>query len=154
MKGTIRMNQAITLIALIAAASAFAHDEGHGPKLTDTAKQGGIVAPVIDAKEASKGAKAGVVYKSELVRSEDGTVRVYLYDQDMNPLDLGKLDKSAKGIVEFKKNKKWTKNEFSLSQEEGAFVGKAPKSPSKPFNIDVRVKEGSKELLTAFDNLD
>jgi hypothetical protein len=134
--------------------SAYAHDEGHGPKLSDTGKQGGIVSPVIDKSEADKGSKATLLYKAELVRSEDGTVHVYYYDKDMNPLDLGKLDKSAKGYLEFKKNKKWTKNEFALNQADGSFTAKAPKSPSKPFNIDVVAKEGGKELLSAFDNLD
>ena len=141
-------------VAFLVSVAGIAHDEGHGPKLTDAAKQGGVVSPVIDAKDASKGAKASLVYKSELVRSEDGTVRVYFYDKDMNPLNLNQLDTSAKGIVEFKKNRKWNKVPFSLKQEEGAFVGKAPQVAAKPFNIDIHVKEGKKELLAAFDNLD
>lgn len=148
------MRKSILFFSLFLGLNVMAHDEGHGPKLSDTGKQGGIVSPVIDAGEASKGTKASLLYKAELVRSEDGTVRVYFYDKDMKPLDLAKLDKSAKGFLEFKKNKKWTKQEFALSQEEGAFMAKAPKSPSKPFNIDVVVKESGKELLSAFDNLD
>lgn len=140
--------------AVLASVSAFAHDEGHGPKITDSGKQGGVVAPVIDAKDAKKGAKAEFVHKSELVRSEDGAVRLYLYDKDMNPLDLSKFDKSAKGVVEFKKSKKWVKNPFTLTQEDGAFVGKAPKTSAKPFNIDVTLKESGRDLLAAFDNLD
>ncbi len=148
------MKSLILASALLLSFSSYAHDEGHGPKLSDSGKQGGIVSPVISANEASKGAKANLLYKAELVRSEDGTVRVYFYDKDMKPLDLSKLEKSAKGYLEFKKNKKWTKNEFALSQADGAFTAKVPKSPSKPFNIDVVVKEGDKELLSAFDNLD
>jgi hypothetical protein len=148
------MKKYIALLTFALSFSAFAHDEGHGPKLTDSPKQGGVVSPVIDAKEASKGAKASVVHKAELVRSEDGNVRVYLYDKDLNPLDLTKFDKTAKGVLEFKKNKKWSKTPFSLTQEDGAFVAKAPKAATKPFNIDVHVAEGGKELLAAFDNLD
>jgi hypothetical protein len=147
------MKKLIAVIAFLAASAAFAHDEGHGPKLTDQGKQGGVVSPVIDAKDASKGSKATLIYKAELVRSDDGTVRVYLYDKDMNSLDLAKFG-TAKGVVEFKKNKKWSKEEFTLAPSEGALVGKAPKVNTKPFNIDMRVKEGSKELLAAFDNLD
>jgi hypothetical protein len=131
-----------------------AHDEGHGPKVTDAGKQGGVVAPVVEAKDVSKGAKAKLVYKSELTRADDGTVRVFLYDEQMNPLDLGKFADSAKGVLEAKKGKKWTKTPFALKKEEGAFVGKAPKATKKPYNIDVVVNEGGKELLTAFDNLD
>ena len=148
------MTQFCVMLALMCSIPAFAHDEGHGPKLTDAAKQGGVVSPVIDAREVSKGAKAAVVHKAELVRSEDGTVRVYFYDQGMNPLDLSKFSKEAKGILEFKKSKKWVKAPFVLKQEENAFIAIAPKSESKPFNIDIHVQEAGKELLAAFDNLD
>lgn len=142
------------LISISISAPVWAHDEGHGPKLTDASKQGGVVSPVVESKDASKGAKAPLVHKSELVRSDDGSVRVYLYDKDMNPLDLSKFDTAGEGIIEFKKDKKWNKKAFPLKQEEGAFVGTAPKAPSRPFNIDVHIKEGKKELLAAFDNLD
>ena len=140
--------------ASFALTPAFGHDEGHGPKLNDAPKQGGVVSPVIDAKEIKKGAKAAVVHKAELVRAEDGSVKFFLYDDKMNPLDLTNFEKTAKGVIEFKKGKKWTKKDFSLKQEEGAFTATPPKAPSKPFNIDVHVKEGGTELLAAFDNLD
>jgi len=131
-----------------------AHDGGHGPKLTDEGQQGGVVSPVIDKKEASKGAGATVVYKAELVRSEDGLVSVYLYDQAMRPLDASKLNKEAKGAVEtFTKGKAATVP-FNLSLTDGAFVGTAPKPARKPFNIDVTFTEGDRRLLAAFDNLD
>lgn len=133
---------------------AFAHDEGHGPKLTDSGRQGGVVSPVIDAKDAKKGAKADLVYKSELVRSEDGTVRIYLYDKEMKPLVLDGFSKKAEGILSFKKGKKWTNTRFELTQTEGAFVAQAPKAGAKPFNIDFHVNEGERKLLAAFDNLD
>ena len=148
------MRKLAIVVSMFVSLSAFAHDEGHGPKLTDTGRQGGIVAPVVDAKDASKGAGAQVLFKSELVRSEDGSIRLFLYDKGMNPVDLGKFGKTAQGTLASKKNKKWSKDSFALNQEDGSFVGKAPKASSKPFNIEVRVKEGSKELLTAFENLD
>jgi hypothetical protein len=136
----------------------FAHDEGHGPKLTDTPKRGGVISPVIDSKEADKGAKAAVIYKAELVRTKDGNVNVYLYDKEMKDLDLTKFDKAAKALVEVTKKKKTTKTDFKLELKdddgEKSFAGKAPKPSSKPFNIDVRVTEAGKELLVAFDNLD
>jgi hypothetical protein len=146
----------VILVALLMSLSSlsFAHDEGHGPKLTDSPKQGGVVAPVVLASEVDKGPKATLVHKAELVRTEDGMVRVYLYDKDMNPLDLKKFDKGAKAILEVEKKKKVTKTPFTLSLDGDSFSGKAPKPSSKPFNIDIRIKEGSKELLTAFDNLD
>jgi hypothetical protein len=145
----------LTLILLALPTLAFAHDEGHGPKLTDSGKQGGIVAPVIDAKDVDKGAKAEFIYKAELVRSEDGSVRLYVYDKDMKPMALeAKFGKEASGIVETEKKKEVTKTPFSLRLEEGAFLGKPEKPAIKPFNIDIRLKEAGRELLVAFDNLD
>jgi hypothetical protein len=136
------------------ALSAQAHDEGHGPKLTDQGQRGGVMAPVIDKKENKLGAKAAVVYKAELVRSEDGTVYVYLYDKEMHPLEISKIPGQAKGIIETEKKGKFTRVPFALQQEEEAVIGMAPKPAMKPFNIDVTWKEGDRELLVAFDNLD
>ena len=54
---------------LIAAANfGFAHDEGHGPKLTDPAKFGGMIAPVILKKDVPIGRKAKMHYKAEVTK--------------------------------------------------------------------------------------
>lgn len=142
------------LLAASLAVPALAHDEGHGPKTTDAGKMGGVMTAVVLAKEAKLGPKAALVYKAELTRSDDGTVRVYLYDADMKPLDPARFAKSAKAVLETHKKKKTTKTPFTLTLEDGSFKGKAPKAASKPFNIDAVFKEGDKELLAAFDNLD
>ena len=148
------MKKLLLLPLVLAVSSVLAHDEGHGPKLTDMAKQGGVLAPVVEAKDHELGAKANVVYKAELVRSEDGTVRVYLYDKDMKALDLKGFDKKASGVVEVVKKGKVSKTPFSLELKGGAFAGKPPKPSRKPFNIDVTLVEGKRKLLSAFDNLD
>lgn len=142
----------LVIFALITSSGGFAHDEGHGPKLSDPAKQGGIVSSVIDAKDAKLGAKATLVHKGELVRNDDGTVRLYLYDMQMMPLKLDSFEKNAKAVLTA--GRKAKKLSFDLKLEGDAFVGKAPKPPKKPFNIDVTLKEGDKNLLVAFDNLD
>lgn len=141
-------------LPLVLAAAAIAHDEGHGPKLEDQAKMGGVLTAVVEAKDAAKGPAAALVYKAELVRSEDGKARVYLFDKSMNALDLSKFNKKAKGVVESVKKKKTTKTPFELVLEDGAFVGTPPKPAKKPFNLDVTLQEGNKKLLAAFDNLD
>lgn len=142
------------LLAASLSLPAFAHDEGHGPKLTDAGKMGGVVTAVVLVKEAKLGPKAALLYKAELTRSEDGVVRVYLYDKEMKPLDPARFGKSAKAVLESHRKKKTTRTPFVLALEEGAFTGKAPKPAGKPFNIDVTLQEGQKELLAAFDNLD
>jgi len=145
--------KAACLSLLLLASVASAHDEGHGPKFVESSKQGGVTASVVDAKDAKLGAKAALVYKAELIRAEDGTVRVYLYDKKMTPLDASTFDKSAKAVLLAGK-KKAKQMAFALSLEEGAFIGKAPKAPSKPFNIEITFKEGKRTLLAAFENLD
>lgn len=137
------------LLVLLLATGALAHDEGHGPKLLDAPPKGGVLAPVIDMKDRDK-----VLYKAELVRSEEGVVRVYIYDNDLKPLDAARFAKTAKGDVEIKRKGKFHKTPFTLTREDGVFVGKAPKPAKKPFNIDVHLKEGKRSLFCAFDNLD
>lgn len=139
---------------LISSSLSLAHDEGHGPKITDAGKKGGIVASVVRAKDVKKGASAELLYKAELVRSEDGQVKVYVYDKDMNAVDFSKFDSKAKGVVESKKQKKWTQAPFDLALEGDAFTGKAPAPAKKPFNIDIKIKSGGQDLMAAFDNLD
>ena len=143
--------------AVLAAAlslPAAAHDEGHGPKLTDAGKMGGVLTGVVLAKDAKLGTKAEMVYKAELTRSEDGTVRVYLYDKDMKAMSGDALPKGAKAVLQSKKGKKWTSVPFSLKKTAAGFEGKAPKPAGRPFNIDVTFTEEKRELLAAFDGLD
>jgi hypothetical protein len=132
----------------------FAHDEGHGPRLADTGKYGGLVSAVIDKTEVQLGAKAQLVYKAELARSNAGVVRLYLYDSKMKPLDLQKLEQNAKGTLAFKSKGKWKDVPFPLEVKDGVYIGQMPANVGKPYNIDVTLKEGGKEYLTAFDNLD
>lgn len=142
------------LLALTLTMSVFAHDEGHGPKLTDSPKQGGLVTSVVLAKDAAKGTKADLIYKAELVRSGDGTVRVYYYDKEMNPLKGSSMNKEAKAILITEKKGKVNTQNFDLKFVEDHFEGKSPKPVRKPYNIDVKVMDGDRELLAAFDNLD
>jgi len=142
------------VLAFAVALNALAHDEGHGPKLTDSPKQGGVLTSVVLAKDASKGTKADLVYKAEIVRSADNTVRVYYYDKSMNPVKLDGFAKSAKADLITAKKGKFTIQKFELGLVADHFEGKAPKAARKPYNIDVKVMEGERELLAAFDNLD
>lgn len=138
--------------ALLFGGAAVAHDEGHGPKVTDTGAYGGIISAVVDWKDADKGAHAPLVYKAELVRSEDLTVRLYLYDSSMKPLPLADFDKKAEAV--FILPKTGASQNFDLALEGNAFVGKMPRTSKRPYNIDVKLKANDRQLLTAFDNLD
>lgn len=133
---------------------ASAHDGGHGPKLSDTGKYGGLVSSAVKKAEASKRAKAELIHKAELTRSTDGTLRVYLYDKEMKPLDLKDFEAKGSAILAAKVKGKWKSWEFLLERKENYFVGKMPRPEAKPYNIDVTLKESGTELLSAFDNLD
>lgn len=154
------MNRTLLTLAALAAlsgATAWAHDEGHGPKLNDQPKEGGLsVQPIVDAKDAAAGPKAALVYKSELVpNSEDGTLSLYLYDKDMNKLPVDKFARSVDAkIGPMKKNPKWKAETFALEAKGDHFAGKAPKIKAKPYFIDFTLTEGTRKLLTAYDNLD
>ena len=139
---------------MVLTSQSFAHDEGHGPKLSDTGKYGGLVSAVVAKSDAKMGGKAPLVHKAELVRSSDGSTRVYIYDQNMSPLDLKSFAAKGQASLASKVKGKWKEVTFDLKKEENSFVGKMPKPGSKPYNIDVTVLENGKELLTAFDNLD
>lgn len=132
----------------------WAHDGGHGPKFEESVQQGGVLAGVIELKDANRGSEAVLVYKAELVRLEDGTVKVYLYNLSMKPLDLKKFDKTANAALVVVTKKKTRKSKFTLELQEGVFVGKAPKAAAKPFNLDIVFTEGKRSLLAPFENLD
>lgn len=142
----------ILALCLTLTLNAFAHDEGHGPKLTDAPKQGGILTSVVLAKDASKGPKAEMIYKAEIVRSSEGKVSVYFYDKSMKPIQG--LAQVASGSLESGKKGKVTYQKFELKFVTDHFEGQSPKPQRKPYNIDITVKEGERELLAAFDNLD
>lgn len=143
------------LFGLIALTTpALAHDEGHGPKLSDTGQYGGTVTAVVESKNAALGPKAPLLYKAELVRTEEGVVRVYFYDTAMKALPLTDFDKTGKANLIAMSGGKETVTSFPLTWEGNSLTGKAPKPASKPYNIDVLVKMKEKELLAAFDHLD
>jgi hypothetical protein len=142
------------LIALNMTSLTVAHEGGHGPKLRDNAKYGGHLAPAIWQKDLAKGHHAPLIYKGELTRSQDGTIRLYLYDTHMKPLKLNNFKPKAVATLVIKKRKKRKETRFHLQKETNAFVGKIPKITRRPFDIDIVVHQGDQALLVSFDNLD
>ncbi len=148
------MKSLMMILVLGLAGAAQAHDEGHGPKLADTGKYGGLVSAVVLKADAAKGAAAALVYKAELVRSADGTTRVYLYDTAMKPVDSKGFEAKGSASLAAKVKGKWKSVDFPMVLKDKSFLGTMPKPEAKPYNIDVTLKHNGKELLTAFDNLD
>lgn len=144
----------LTIVLLLAGQVAFAHDEGHGPKLGDQPKFGGKVAAVINKNEVSKGTKAAMLYKAELTKNNQNIIRVYLYDKKMKPLKIEDLGTAA-GELLFKnrKTRKMSSHDFEFKKKDGFYEGKLPTKPRRPFNIDVTLKQKDKNLFMAFDGL-
>lgn len=143
----------ITLFAfLLLSHSSFSH-EGHGEMPVEPAKYGGILGNVVsEAKMLTKAKHNPALMKAEIVRSEDGTVRIYLYDTKMVQLKLDGISKAAKGVVENHKAK--TKDIFALEAHGDHFMGKISKQKKKPFNIYITFSKGAEKLFVGFDNLD
>src|SRR5690606_30877336 len=113
--------------------SSFAH-EGHGEMPTEAAKYGGVLGNVIDeAKMEKKGKSNSPLMKAEILLSEDGTVRLYLYDLKMNQIKAGGFSTEAKGIVDNSKAK--TKKPFMLQLHNDHYIGKILKQKKRPFDI-------------------
>ena len=148
------MKSLLASLLLIVSFGSFAHDEGHGPKITDSGKFGGVLASVIEESDIAKQNKATRLYKAELVRSEDNELTIYFYDEKMNLIPMSKFGKDARGSLEIEKNKKFILKDFKLVAKGNHYEGKAPRPEKRPFNIDVRFTEGNKKLFVAFDNLD
>lgn len=143
----------ITVLALLLLSfSSFSH-EGHGEMPVEPAKYGGILGNVVsEAKMQTKIKHNPSLMKAEIVRSEDGTVRIYLYDLKMVQSKLDGISKEAKGVVESIKGK--TKDTFTLQAHGDHFMGIVPKQKKKPFNIYLTFSKGAEKLFVGFDNLD
>jgi hypothetical protein len=142
------------VVPMLMAGNAWAHDDGHGPKLGDQPKFGGAVTAVINHKEVEAGRDAKLLYKAELTKNSSGMVRVYFYDKNMKPVELEAFtDAEGQLLYKDRKTRKGASKSFDLEKKGNHFEGKMPLKPMPPFNIDVTVKKGDRKLFMAFDNL-
>lgn len=140
------------LFTIFLSVTGFAH-EGHGEAPTDPAKYGGILANVVsEARMQKKEKNNPALLKAEVVRSEDGTLRLYVYDLTMKPQDLKVFAAEASGVVENTKAK--TKDSFKLGVHGNHFMGQLPKQKKRPFNLYITLQRGTEKLFVGFDNLD
>ncbi len=145
------MNRLLLLPLLLSSVLAFAHQGGHEPMFEERTRERGVLAPVVLASEAALGPKAAEVYTAELIRAEDGGVKVLLY-----AANLASLSEKARGVVLTVNKGKTTKTSFRLTLDRGlsAYVGKAPPAASKPYTLQVSFSEGKLKYSSAFVNLE
>ena len=131
-----------------------AHDEGHGPKLTDPAQYGGKVAPVIFKSDVSKGRKATMHFKAEVTKNASGKMRVYLYDTKMVLLDKIAI-KQPNGIIYYKDKKtgKGKKVTLKVSQQKSEIYTQLPKEIRGKFDFDFTFETDKGAYFVAFDGM-
>ena len=140
------------VLTLFMSLSAIAH-EGHGEMPVEPAKYGGVLGNVVSEKKMKEKVKHNpALMKAEIVRSEDGMVRVYLYDLNMNAFKTESFSSEAKGTVE--NNRAKTNQNFTLKAHGDHYMGKMPKQKKKPYNVYLTFKKGSESYFVGFDNLD
>ena len=140
-----KVNLLLVAAALVSSSIGLAHDGGHGPKMTESGKFGGVMADIKDKTSAS-------VYKSELVKTSDGKVQLKVYDKAGKSVDLAGWDKVAKAtaVSGHKGSKK--DSAFELTHDGTAFTGNVPAEVKAPFTLNVSFNEKGKELKTSFAN--
>lgn len=153
---------------LLLSTTGFAHDGGHGPKVTDIGKHGGKITAVIAKKDQELGPKAKLHYKAELVRVKgtDGKpgFRFYIYDKDMKPLPTDKLSPKASGILAYwnrvpgkklDKDKDGVIKNFEMDLKKRYYLGmKLPSATVKKVYIDVFFRNGDQEYMAAYSGVE
>ncbi|MDP7320791.1 MAG: hypothetical protein QF441_09300 [Bacteriovoracaceae bacterium] len=141
----------LSLLLLTISFQTYAHDQGHGPAITDESMQGGKVAAIIDYKQVNEGRKAKMLYKGELV-IEGLNVKLYLYDKNMKEVSLNDFSKTITA-TQLERGRETT---FKLSKKSSKkfYQGTRKKNKRVPYNIDIQFKTGKTTLFGAFDGLD
>lgn len=142
------MKNLLLALALVSSVNVYAHDD-HGPKIKEGGKYGGVVAAVVE-----EGKSKTVAYKTELVKNEDGTIKVYFFDTASKLVDMNSMPAKVNAFLEYKINGKYEKEPFGLAKDGAYFSGKMPKPKRRPFNIDIQFEAKGKKLIAGFENLD
>jgi hypothetical protein len=142
------------LFSVIVTQSVFAHEGGHG-HVSEGGKFGGIMAPIIDKKDESRGDQAKKLFKAELVRTDSGKLSLYVFDEKMNLVDLKSFNNEGIGKLEVKKKGKFTYfGEVKFKKNGNHFVAQLPQIEYRPFNLDVYLVNSKHSLFSGFSNLD
>jgi hypothetical protein len=148
------MKSFFTLIMLVCSLTVFGHEGGHG-EVEESGKFGGITSPIVSNAEAGLGSKAKTLYKAELVRAESGKLRMYLFNEKMELMNLDSFGKEIEAKLEVKKKGNFTYvGTFKLIKNGSHYVGDLPKIEYKPFNIDFFLTMKEQKLFSGFSNLD
>ena len=148
------MKTILITVLMALSLTAFAHEGGHG-EVAEGGKYGGVTTPVVSKEQAGLGSKAKTIFKAELVRSADGTLRLYLFDEKMNLLPLTDFSEKVEAKLEVKKKGKFTYvGTFEFKKADNHFIGKLPTVEYKPFNIDLFLSHKKQQLFAGFSNLD
>ncbi len=89
------------------------------------------------------------------MRAESGKLSFYIFDNEMNLVDLKSFGPAVSAKLEVKKKGKFTYvGDFKLTKNGNHYSGQLPKVDYKPFNIDFFLTAGGQNLFVGFSNLD
>lgn len=148
----------LILSLFIVAPATFAHDEGHGPKMgKERPKYGGKLANMVEMKKDNGKTKldATPILKAELAKVGRNELRLFVYDNEMNPIELSAVTE-VKAFVETKdrKTRKWKREaNFDLTTSGRYLTGTIPGKPRRPFNVEVELMHAGKPLLAHFSHI-
>jgi hypothetical protein len=148
------MFKKIVLSAALAMSSvvAFAHDEGHGPKIRNQGKYGGRLSSVIFKKDANN-SSAKAEYAAELTSSSDGTLRLYLYDTKLQPVSLSPKQVTGNASYKSKETRKSTTSKIDFKQNGDSFESKLPADIDGTVSLEVDIATKNGDYMAAFPRI-
>jgi hypothetical protein len=143
------MKSLIGVFVLLVASVGFAHDEGHGPKVSDNANERAVIL----AKDAKLGTKAKAVSSATLERLGDDDIGVILKSTAET---LGETAQAT--LIPTSSRKKAKPQTFKLAKvtEDGKtlYKGVLPHLGHGLYELEVKFKLGSNDVLVAFPNVE
>src|SRR5690606_32187850 len=122
---------------LLSAGIAQAHLGGHG-EVKEAGKYGGVMGAVVKSDEAKKGHFHHITYKAELVKTQEGKLSLYIYDNKMNQIKPSEFAEAIEVNVEVKKKGKFSYvANLSLQKSLSHYEGQLSGITQKPFNLDL-----------------
>lgn len=128
---------------------AYAHDGAHGPRVKKQGKYGGKMASVILKKDHDN-SEAKAQYIAELTLSNEGMLRVYFYDTDLQPttFDAKAITGTLVSKNKIKQNSSNTQLVFTLNGN--SFEAKVDPSTSRAAGLELVISTTSNDYLADF----
>lgn len=139
----------ICVAASFLSLSVFAHDEGHGPKVKNQGKYGGKMTSVI-LKKDHDAADAKAHYIAELTLSNDGMLRVYFYDTNLQPTVIAPKALTGTLIIKNKNAKNSSKTNLVFNPKGNSFEAKIDPVANRSAGLELVISTAEQDYLADF----